>query len=154
MGESRREVPLRWRHDKEAFTEAADSLFWDFKNKPEILSSIKVLQLSRSTVTQCCEVTAEDLTQQLQRDVADWECFSLQLDECTDTRDTDQLCVSNWMVFTVMTEEEERLTVLPMKERTPVPFKGRPLQRRLFTHVWRSWLQRLWPLVSHRRQMA
>ena len=36
---------------KEAFVEAADSLFRDFKNKAEILSSIKALQLSRSTVT-------------------------------------------------------------------------------------------------------
>ena len=52
---------------KEAFIEAADSLFQDFKYNLEILSSIKVLQLSRSTVTQRCEVMAEDLPQQLQR---------------------------------------------------------------------------------------
>ena len=56
---------------KEAFVEAADSLFRDFRNKPEILSSIKALQLSRSTVTQHCDVMAEDLTQQLERDIAD-----------------------------------------------------------------------------------
>ena len=43
---------------KEAFVEAADSLFLDFKNKPDILSSIKALQLSRSTVTWHCEVMA------------------------------------------------------------------------------------------------
>jgi len=71
---------------KEAFVEAADSLFRDFKNKPEILSSIKALQLSRSTVTRRCEVMAEDLTQQLQKDIADCDCFSLQLDESTDSR--------------------------------------------------------------------
>ena len=47
---------------KEAFFEAADSLFRDFKNKQEILSSIKALQLSRSPVTRRCEVMAEDLT--------------------------------------------------------------------------------------------
>ncbi len=35
---------------REAFIEAADS-FRDFKNKQEILSSIKALQLSRTTVT-------------------------------------------------------------------------------------------------------
>ena len=46
---------------KEAFVEAADSLFPDFKNKPEILSSIKFPQLSRSTVTQCCEVMARPM---------------------------------------------------------------------------------------------
>ena len=103
---------------KEAFVEAADSLFLDFKNKLEILSSIKALQLSRSTVTQRCEVMAEDLTQQLRRDTADCEYFSLQLDGSTDTSDTAKLCVFIWMVFTDMTAEEELLTLLPMKERT------------------------------------
>ena len=42
---------------KEAFVEA---LFRDFKNKPQKLSSIKALQLSRRTVTQCCEVMVEE----------------------------------------------------------------------------------------------
>ena len=59
---------------KEAFSKAADSLLWDSKNKLEILSSIKALQVSRSAVTQRCEVMAEDLTQQLRRDIADFEC--------------------------------------------------------------------------------
>ena len=103
---------------KEAFVEAADSLFRDFKNKPEILSSIKVLQLSRSTVTQHCDVMAEDLTQQLWRDIADCECFSLLLDESTHTSDTAQLCVFIQVVFTDMTAKEELLTLLLMKECT------------------------------------
>ena len=103
---------------KEAFVEAADSLFRDFKNKPEILSSIKVLQLSRSTVTQRCEVMADDLTQQLRRDTADCKCFSLQLDKSTDASDTAQLCIFIQMVFTDMTAKEELLTLLFMKERT------------------------------------
>lgn len=51
---------------KEAFVEAADSLFRDFKNKPEILSSVKALQLSRSIVTRRCEVMADDLTAALE----------------------------------------------------------------------------------------
>ena len=89
-------------------------MFQDFKNKLEILSSIKAPQLSRSTVTQRCEVMAEDLTQQLRRDMQT-ECFSLQLDKSTDTSDTAQLCVSVWMVFTDMTAKEELLTLLPMK---------------------------------------
>ena len=88
---------------KEAFVEVADSLFQDFKNKPEILSSIKVLQLPRSTVTHRCELMAEDLTQQLRRDIADCECFSLQLDESTDTGDTAQMCFFIRMVSTYMT---------------------------------------------------
>ena len=102
---------------KEAFVEAADSLFRDFKNKPEILSSIKALQLARSTVTQRCKVMAEDLTQQLQKDIADCDCFSLQLDESTDVSDTAQLCIFIRMVFTDMTAKE-MLIIVPMKEHT------------------------------------
>ena len=58
---------------------------------------------------------AEDLTQQLRKDIEDCECFSLQLDESTDVSDTAQLCVSIRMVFTNMTAKEE---LLPMKEHT------------------------------------
>uniref|UniRef100_A0A669C9P0 HAT C-terminal dimerisation domain-containing protein n=1 Tax=Oreochromis niloticus TaxID=8128 RepID=A0A669C9P0_ORENI len=103
---------------KEAFVEAADSLFRDFKNKAEITSSIKALQLSRSTVTRRCEAMAEDLTQQLWKDIRDCQCFSLQLDESTDVSDTAQVCIFIRMVFTDITAKEELLTVLPMKEQT------------------------------------
>ena len=78
---------------KEAVAEAADSLFQDFKNKLEILSSIKAPQLSRSTVTQRCEVMAEDLTQQLWIDITDCKCFLLHSDESTDARNPAQLSV-------------------------------------------------------------
>lgn len=47
---------------KEAFIEAAGSLF---RNLPEILSLIKVLQLLKNTVTQHSKAMAEDLTKQL-----------------------------------------------------------------------------------------
>lgn len=103
---------------KEAFVEAADSLFRDFKNKSEILFSIKALQLSRTTITRRSEVMAEDLIQQLWKDIADCECFSLQLDESTDVSDTAQMCIFIRMVFTDMTAKEELLTVLPMREHT------------------------------------
>lgn len=103
---------------KEAFVEAADSLFRDFKNNPEIVSAIKAVQLSRSTVTRRCEVMADDLTQQLWKDIADCQCFSLQLDESTDLSDTAQLCIFIRMVFKDMTAKEELLTMLPMKEHT------------------------------------
>ncbi|KAL2087224.1 hypothetical protein ACEWY4_018283 [Coilia grayii] len=101
---------------KEAFLEAADSLFRDFKNKPEIMSSIKALQLSRNSVTRHCEMMGDNLTQQLRRDIADCECFSLQFDECTNISDTSQLCIFIRMVFGDMTAKEELLTLLPMKE--------------------------------------
>ena len=103
---------------KEAFVEAAESLFRDFKNIAEILSTIKALQLSRSTVTLRCEAMAEDLTQQMWKDIGDCECFSLQLDESTDVSDTAQMCVFIRMVFSDMTAREELLTLLPMKEKT------------------------------------
>ena len=61
---------------------------------------------------------AEDLTQQLQTNVADSECFLLQWDESVDTSDTAQPCIFIRMMFTDMTEKEELLTLLPMKERT------------------------------------
>ena len=101
---------------KEASVEAAD-LLRDFKNKPEILSSIKVFHLSKSTVTQHCEVMAEDLTQQLQRVIADCECFSLQLEKSTDTSDTAQMCIITRMAFTDMTAKEELLIITAHKRR-------------------------------------
>ncbi|KAI9999434.1 hypothetical protein NQD34_018211 [Periophthalmus magnuspinnatus] len=103
---------------KEAFVEAANTLFRDFKNKPEILSSIKAIQLSKNTVTRRSEAMAEDLTQQLWKDIAACECFSLQLDESTDVSDTAQLCVFIRMVFSDMTAKEELLTLLSMTEHT------------------------------------
>ena len=103
---------------KEAFLEAADSLFRDVENKLDTLASIKALHLSRSTVTQRYEVMSEDLTQQLWSDIADCKCFSLQLHESTDTSNTAQLCIFIQMVFTDMTAKEELLTLLFMKERT------------------------------------
>ena len=101
---------------KEAFIEAADSLFRDFKNKPKSLGSIKALQLSRNTVTRHSEAIAEDLIRQLWKNIADCECFSLQLDEFTDVSDTAQLCIFIRMVFTDMTAKEELLIILPLKE--------------------------------------
>lgn len=74
---------------KDATVKAADSLFRDFKNKAEILSSIKMLQLSSCTVSRRCEAMVADLTQQLWKDIGDCECFSLQLDDSTDMSDTD-----------------------------------------------------------------
>ena len=61
---------------------------------------------------------AEDLTQQLCREIADCKCFLLQLDESTDTSDTPQSCVYIQMVFTDITVKEELSKLLPMKERT------------------------------------
>lgn len=105
---------------KDVFVGAADSLFRDFKNKSEIMSAIKAVQLSRNTVT----VHVVDLTQQLRKDMTDCERFSLQLDECTTRHDTAQLCVFIRMVFKDMTAREEMLTLLPMREHTRAIFQS------------------------------
>ena len=54
---------------KEAFIEAADSLFGNFKNKDEIMSTIKDLQFSGSTVTRRFEGMEENLAAQMERDI-------------------------------------------------------------------------------------
>ena len=46
---------------KEAFIEAADSLFINFKNKDEIMSAIKDSRLPRNTVTRQFEGMEENL---------------------------------------------------------------------------------------------
>ena len=103
---------------KEAFLEAADTLFADFKNKKEIVSSIEDMQLSRNTVTRRCEAMSGDIEQQLQNDIDACLCFSLQFDESTDAVDVAQLCVFIRMVFGDMTAKEELLTILPLKGHT------------------------------------
>ena len=86
-----------------------------FQSQPYKSIDTRALQLSRSTVTQRSKVLAEDLTQQLCRNIAECECFSLQLDKSTDTNDKPSCEIL--MVFTDMTAKEELLK-LPMKECT------------------------------------
>ena len=103
---------------REAFLEAADSLFENTKNKSEIVSSIKDLQLSRNTVMRRCECMVEDLSEQLDKDIHECMYFSLQFDESTDVVDTSQLCIFIWMVFKDMRTKEELLKILPLKGKT------------------------------------
>ena len=75
---------------KEALIEAVGLMLRDSKNKAKISSAIKALQL----VTWRCEaMVAEDLIQQMWKNVEDCDCFSLQLDEFTDVSDTAQMCI-------------------------------------------------------------
>ncbi|GFQ98186.1 uncharacterized protein TNCT_312181 [Trichonephila clavata] len=62
---------------KKAFLEASDSLFDSFKNKNEIISAIKDIQLSRRTVTRRIEMMNSDLADQLTKDITNCICFSL-----------------------------------------------------------------------------
>ncbi|XP_045465147.1 general transcription factor II-I repeat domain-containing protein 2A-like isoform X1 [Harmonia axyridis] len=103
---------------KEAFIEAGETLFAEFKNKTEIISAIKELQLSRATVTRRVEVMSQDMADQLKHDIMKSTYFSLQFDESTDITDTAQLCIFIRMVFSDMSAKEEFLTMIPLKGKT------------------------------------
>ncbi|XP_057667227.1 general transcription factor II-I repeat domain-containing protein 2A-like [Diorhabda carinulata] len=80
---------------KEAFIEAGETLFGDFKNKIEIMSAIRELQLSHPTVTRRIEVMSQDIADKLKHDIMECTYFSLQFDESTDMTDTAQLlCIT------------------------------------------------------------
>lgn len=70
--------------EEEFEAEAAALLLPDFKNKPESGALIKTPQRSGTTVTRRSKAMSEDLTWCLWKDIADSECFSLQLDEPAD----------------------------------------------------------------------
>lgn len=103
---------------KEAFLEAGETLFANFKNKAEILAAIKELQLSRPTVTRRVEIIGKDIEQKLKSDIMECRYFSLQFDESTDITDTAQLCVFIRMVFSDMTSKEEFLTMILLQRTT------------------------------------
>ena len=103
---------------KEAFIEAGEVLFGDFKNKTEIMSAIKKLQLSRPTVTRRVEVMSQDMADKLKYDIMECTYFSLQFDESTDMTDTAQLCIFIRMVFNDMSAKEEFLTIISLKGKS------------------------------------
>ncbi|XP_057671177.1 protein FAM200C-like [Diorhabda carinulata] len=76
---------------KEAFIEAGDTLFGDFKNKTEIMSAIRELQNVR---------------------------LSQGFDESPDMTDTAQLCIFIRMVFNDMSAKEEFFRIIPLKGKT------------------------------------
>ena len=107
---------------KEAFIEAADSMYGDFKNRTEIMAAINDIQLSRNTVTRSCEGIAENLEDHLKKDIYNSQCYSLQFDESTDIVDVAQLCIFIRMFFDNMSTKEKLQTTLHFAtERT---YKG------------------------------
>lgn len=103
---------------KVAFLEAADTLFDNFKNKAEIMSAIKSVQLSANTVMRRVEAMSSDVTSQLKTDFDRCSYFSLQLDESTDVVDTAQLAVFVRMVFEDFETKEELVKVVPLTGHT------------------------------------
>ena len=109
---------------KEAFIEAADSVFKNFKNKNEIMSGIKDLQLLRSTVTRCFEGMEENLAAELEEILVGVSVFQFNL-MSQQTVDIAQLCIYIAqlcafirMVFKNMTVKEELLCILPHEGHT------------------------------------
>jgi hypothetical protein len=103
---------------KTAFLEAADTLFDNFKNKAEIMSAIKSVQLSANTVMRRVEAMSSDVISQLKTDFDRCSYFSLQLDESTDIVDTAQLAIFVRMVFEDFGTKEELVKVVPLTGRT------------------------------------
>ncbi|XP_050508156.1 general transcription factor II-I repeat domain-containing protein 2-like [Diabrotica virgifera virgifera] len=112
---------------KHAFLEAADSLFANFRNKDEIVSAIKSIQLSANTVMRRVEVMSNDIFLQLRTDLDNCVYFSLQLDESTDVVDTAQMTVFVRMVFSDFTIKEDLLKFIPLK--------GHTTGQELFSHL-------------------
>lgn len=103
---------------KQAFLEAADSLFDNFQNKREIMNSIKSLQLSANTVMRRVEAMSSDIVLQLKKDLDNCVYFSLQLDESIDIADVAQLAVFVRMVFSNFEIKEELMKIIPLKGHT------------------------------------
>ncbi|KAK0131923.1 General transcription factor II-I repeat domain-containing protein 2B [Merluccius polli] len=95
---------------KEAMAIVANTVFNDFKNKDDIKAALSSVPLGPATVTRRVESLSEDVDQQVLRDLARCEYFSVQLDESLDVTDTAQLIDS--------TTKEDFLTVLHLKDRT------------------------------------
>uniref|UniRef100_A0A6P7F3L2 General transcription factor II-I repeat domain-containing protein 2-like n=1 Tax=Diabrotica virgifera virgifera TaxID=50390 RepID=A0A6P7F3L2_DIAVI len=112
---------------KQAFLEAADSLFANFRNKDEIVSAIKSMQLSANTVMRRVEVMSNDIFLQLRTDLDNCVYFSLELDESTDVVDTAQMAVFVRMVFSDFTIKEDLLKFIPLK--------GHTTGQELFSHL-------------------
>ena len=59
---------------------------------------------------------ADDLGEQLNKDIRECFFFSLQFDETTDMIDTSQLCIFIRMVFEDLSTKEELLKILPLRK--------------------------------------
>lgn len=96
----------------------ADAVFNDFKNKEDIKSILRSVQLGPATVTRTVEAISDDIDQQVLKDFSRCEYFSVQLDESLNVMDTAQLVVFVKMAFPDSTSKEDFLSVLHLKERT------------------------------------
>ncbi len=93
----------------------ANTMFKDEKNGPNVISTLSDVQLGESMMVRRMSAMSENLTEQLDRDLAKCSWFSIQCDESVDSSNTSQLMVFIRMVFDDFSTKEEHLTLLPLK---------------------------------------
>ncbi len=93
----------------------ANTMFKDEKNGPNVISTLSDVQLGESMMVRRMSAMSENLTEQLDRDLAKCSWFSIQCDESVDSNNTSQLMVFIRMVFDDFSTKEEHLTLLPLK---------------------------------------
>ncbi|XP_028003621.2 general transcription factor II-I repeat domain-containing protein 2-like [Eptesicus fuscus] len=102
---------------KSCFINASEELFWDFKNKADILKKIKELPLSAKTVKDRIVKMSLNITDQQVEDLKLVSALSIAVDESCDINDTTQ--VSLFVRFIASTgPKEELLGLLPFKGQT------------------------------------
>ena len=100
---------------KETMMIVANTLFKDKKHGPEIISALSDVQLGASTMARRVSSLSENLTEQVERDLAACRWFSIQCDESVDSASTAQLMIFIRMVFDDFSTKEELLTLLLLK---------------------------------------
>ena len=103
---------------KETMMLVANALFKDKKHGPEVISALSDVQLGASTMARRVSSLSENLTEQVDRDLAACRWFSIQCDESVDSASTAQLMIFIRMVFDDFSTKEELLTILPLKATT------------------------------------
>ena len=93
-------------------------LLRDKKHGPEVISALSDVQLGASTMARRVSSLSENLTEQVDRDLAACRWFSIQCDESVDSASTAQLMIFIQMVFDDFSTKEELLTLLPLKATT------------------------------------
>lgn len=102
---------------KETMMIVANTVLKDEKHGPEVISALSDVQLGASTMVGRVTSMSENLTEQLDRELATCRWFSIQVDESVDNS-TAQLMIIIRMVFDDFSTNEELLTLLPLKTTT------------------------------------
>ena len=102
---------------KETMMLVANTLFKDKKHGPEVISALSDVQLGASMMARQMSSLSENLTEQVDQDLAACRWFSIQCDESVDSASMAQLMKFIQMVFDDFSTEEQ-LTLLPLKATT------------------------------------